>query len=319
MRKIVCILMLGTILFSCKKEDKLKVDVSNIAVDLKVARFDKDFYTATEQTLPKVKEKYPLLFPHNNDSVWVNKINNKDEQELFAEVQKQYEDISTKEQELELLFQHVKYYNENFTTPVVITMLTNIDYDNRVVYNGDFMLISLDCYLGKEHEFYNDYPMYVKQNNTSNHIIVDAANAIVRVQLPPNKERSFVNKMIYEGKKLYVLDMYLPNVSDREKIGYSPEKFDWAVNSEEEIWRYFIERDLLYSTDNKLNKRFLDVAPFSKFYLGEDNLSPGRIGAWVGWQIVRSYMRNNDVSLQELLRKKGDEIFKQSKYKPKRK
>ena len=198
-------------------------------------------------------------------------------------------------------------------------MLTNIDYDNRVVYNGDFMLISLDCYLGASHEFYNDYPQYVKQNNTEDHIIVDAANAIINVQLPPNTERSFINKMIYEGKKLYLLDRYLPNISDKEKIGYASEKFDWAVNSEEDIWKYFIERDLLYSTDSKLNKRFLDIAPFSKFYLGEDNLSPGRIGAWVGWQIVRSYMRNNDVSLQELLLKRGDEIFKKSKYKPKRK
>ncbi|WP_299677440.1 gliding motility lipoprotein GldB [uncultured Tenacibaculum sp.] len=319
MRKIICLFIVGFIILSCKKEEKFKVDVSKITVDSKLYRFDIDFYTATEKTLPKVKEKYPLLFPHNNDSVWVNKIQNKDEQELFTEVQKKYTDFTSQVQKLKSLFQHVKYYNTKFVAPVVITMLTNIDYDNRVVYNGDFMLISLDCYLGASHEFYNDYPQYVKQNNTEDHIIVDAANAIVNVQLPPNTERSFINKMIYEGKKLYLLDRYLPNILDKEKIGYASEKFDWAVNSEEDIWKYFIERDLLYSTDSKLNKRFLDIAPFSKFYLGEDNLSPGRIGAWVGWQIVRSYMRNNDVSLQELLSKRGDEIFKKSKYKPKRK
>ncbi|WP_442265240.1 gliding motility lipoprotein GldB [Tenacibaculum sp. ZS6-P6] len=319
MRKIICLFIVGFIILSCKKEEKFKVDVSKITVDSKLYRFDIDFYTATEKTLPKVKEKYPLLFPHNNDSVWVNKIQNKDEQELFTEVQKKYTDFTAQVQKLKSLFQYVTYYNKKFVAPVVITMLTNIDYDNRVVYNGDFMLISLDCYLGASHEFYNDYPQYVKQNNTEDHIIVDAANAIVNVQLPPNTERSFINKMIYEGKKLYLLDRYLPNISDKEKIGYASEKFDWAVNSEEDIWKYFIERDLLYSTDSKLNKRFLDIAPFSKFYLGEDNLSPGRIGAWVGWQIVRSYMRNNDVSLQELLSKRGDEIFKKSKYKPKRK
>ncbi|SNR17350.1 gliding motility lipoprotein GldB [Tenacibaculum jejuense] len=319
MRKIICLFIVGFIILSCKKEEKFKVDVSKITVDSKLYRFDIDFYTATEKTLSKVKEKYPLLFPHNNDSVWVNKIQNKDEQELFAEVQKKYADFTSQVQRLKSLFQHVTYYNKKFVAPVVITMLTNIDYDNRVVYNGDFMLISLDCYLGASHEFYNDYPQYVKQNNTEDHIIVDAANAIVNVQLPPNTERSFINKMIYEGKKLYLLDRYLPNISDKEKIGYASEKFDWAVNSEEDIWKYFIERDLLYSTDSKLNKRFLDIAPFSKFYLGEDNLSPGRIGAWVGWQIVRSYMQNNDVSLQELLSKRGDEIFKKSKYKPKRK
>ena len=75
---------------------------------------------------------------------------------------------------------------------------------------------------------------------------------------------------------------------------------------------------MLYSTDLSLNQRFLDVAPFSKFYLGEDNKSPGRIGVYIGWQIVRSYMRNNDVSLRELMKTKEDIIFQKSKYKPKR-
>ena len=35
---------------------------------------------------------------------------------------------------------------------------------------------------------------------------------------------------------------------------------------------------------------FFDASPFSKFYLEIDNQSPGRIGRWIGWQIVRSYM-----------------------------
>ena len=77
----------------------------------------------------------------------------------------------------------------------------------------------------------------------------------------------------------------------------------WAATNESQVWKYFIENKLLFSTDTKLNKRFLDVAPFSKFYRSEDNLSPGRIGAWIGWQIVRSYMKHNDVSLQKLVKK----------------
>jgi len=63
----------------------------------------------------------------------------------------------------------------------------------------------------------------------------------------------------------------------------------------------------------------LSPAPFSKFYLEIDNVSPGQVGAWIGWQIVRSYMKNNnDISINELLNKKAKEIFEQSKYKPKK-
>lgn len=318
MRKIISFLLLMVMVVSCKKENKLQVDVSNINVDLKLARFDVDFYNSTPQTLSKTKEIYPMFFPHNVDSVWINKIQNKDERELFDETQKKYPNLSFLEMELVDLFQHVKYYNKNFQEPVVISMLTNVDYENKVLFDSGLLLISLDCYLGGKHEFYSDFPDYVKQNNRKEHIIVDVANSIINKQMPPNNERSFINKMIYEGKKMYLLDAYLPQVSDVEKIGYDPVKYNWAVESEEDIWKYFIERELLYDTDLKLNKRFLDIAPFSKFYLGEDNLSPGRIGVWIGWQIVRSFMQNNDVSLPELLQTEEDIIFKKSKYKPKR-
>ena len=67
-----------------------------------------------------------------------------------------------------------------------------------------------------------------------------------------------------------------------------------------------------------MNKRFLEDAPFSKFYISEDKNSPGRIGQWIGMQIVRSFMANNDVSLSDLLIKNEEEIFKKSKYKPRK-
>ena len=75
---------------------------------------------------------------------------------------------------------------------------------------------------------------------------------------------------------------------------------------------------MLYSTDSKLANRFINPAPFSKFYLEIDNESPGRVGAWIGWQIVRSYMKNNEVSLKQLLVMDATEIFNNSKYKPKK-
>jgi gliding motility-associated lipoprotein GldB len=246
------------------------------------------------------------------------KINDTQEQELFAETQKAYKDFSSGENEIAALFKHVKYYNSRFKEPTIVTMLTNIDYDSRVIYADSLMLISLDVYLGENHEFYGDYPKYIKENNTKNHMIVDVANAIIDKQVYPSNKRDFVAKMIHEGKKMYLLDMYLPSISDREKIGYSQDKLNWATVNEEQIWMYLIDNKLLFSTDTKLNQRFLENAPFSKFYMAQDNLSPGKIGVWIGWQIVRSYMKQNDVSLQELLKIDESDLFNKSKYKPKK-
>ena len=99
---------------------------------------------------------------------------------------------------------------------------------------------------------------------------------------------------------------------------YSQEQFDWAEANEEPIWRYFIENELLYSTDNKLPNRFIADAPFSKFYLDIDNESPGRLGQYIGWQIVRAFAEKNNITLEQLLTLPAEQIFKKSNYKPRR-
>ena len=304
---------------SCQKEVENNIDTSIIKVEFMINRFEQDFYNHKGKNLEELKKKYPLLFPENTpDSIWIAKIKDKDEQELYKETQKLFPSFSNIEKELRSLFQYITYYNPMFKVPDIITGLSNIDYDYRVIYTKLLVFISLDVYLGNEHPFYSDFPSYIKQNNISERIVIDVANAIIDSQFSPLRNRSFLAKMIHEGKKLYLLDLYLPLKSDSIKIGYTKQKYDWAITNEEQIWKYFIENKLLYSTDTKLNKRFLEEAPFSKFYLSEDRNSPGRIGQWIGLQVVHSFMDNNDVSLSDLLVKAEEEIFKNSKYKPRK-
>ena len=318
MLKVLSLSVFIILLGSCQQASKNAIDLSDVDVNVKIERFDVDFYTATKDNFEQVKQTYPMLFPHHNDSIWFSKISNIDEQQLYIEAQKVFSNTEKLRSDLTSLFKHVKYYQPKFKSPKVITILTNIDYDNRVLLADSLLFISLDVYLGRNHPFYNEYPNYIKQNNTADHVIIDVANAIVEQQLPPIVYRRFIDKIIFEGKKMYLLDRYLPKTSDYLKIGYSKEKFDWAVNSEEDVWKYFIDRELLYDTSQKLNQRFIDIAPFSKFYLGEDNLSPGRMGVFMGWQIVRAFMANNDVSLQQLINTTEEDIFNKSKYKPKK-
>ena len=147
---------------------------------------------------------------------------------------------------------------------------------------------------------------------------MDVAKSISEKYLQEKNSRQFLDIILAEGKKLYMIDCYLPEVIDSQKIGYTQNELDWIRMNEPQIWKYFIENKLLYSTDTELYKRFVEDAPFSKFYIDIDKDSPGRVGVWLGWQIVRSYMNNNSVTLQQLLQTDGEEIFKKSKYKPKK-
>ena len=114
------------------------------------------------------------------------------------------------------------------------------------------------------------------------------------------------------------MNRFLPNKNQAEIMGYEAQQFQWAVDNELEVWKYFIDKSLLFDTDAELSERFINEAPFSKFYIANDKDSPGRVGVWFGWQIVQSYIKNNDVTIQEMLVAQNEIIFKKSKYKPRK-
>ena len=314
--KITSILtVLLFLIIGCTKKDKLAIDVSTIDVKTTIKRFDQEFYANPK--LSSLKEAYPYLFPTQTpDSIWVKKMKDKDELELFARTQKLYQGFTNEKEQLEDLFKHITYYYPKFQSPKVITVLTNVDYDSNVIYSDSLLFISLDLYLGKDSPIYSSVPKYISKNFRKEHIIIDVANAISKVQIQASNDRTFISRMIQKGKKMYLLDAYLPLVDDAEKIGYTQEQIDWSKANDVEVWKYFVQNKLLFSTDQKLSKRFIDNAPFSKFNQATDNETPGRIGEWFGWQIVKAYMQNNDVSLTDLLKTSNEDIFKKSKYKP---
>ena len=307
------------VLTACQREDKRASEIAKIPVNIEISRFDLEFDRATPDSLVVLKGKYPYLFPESTpDSVWIAKMRDTLQQQLADEVQKAFGNFDEVEKGINRLFQHIKYYYPKTTVPKVVTLISSVDYENRVVLTDSLLLIGLDNYLGKDHFFYKGLSNYIALGLDKQYLLSDVASAFAKKVNQYPRNRSFLSRMVYYGKELYVKDRLLPDISDAQKIGYTPEQMQWAEDNEEQMWRYFIERELLYSTDSKLDKRFLDPAPFSKFGLELDNESPPRLGRYMGWQIVRAYMEKNDVTLQQLLTLPADEIFKKSNYKPKR-
>lgn len=306
------------IIASCDKKSKVEKEVEKIPVRLKVERFDKLFFETPPEELAKLKKQFPFFFPAgNDDKVWLEKMQNPLWRELYTEVQKKYGNFEPVQKELETLFKHIKYNFPKAQTPRVITVISEMDYNNKVIYADSLLIISLELYLGKEHKFYQ-FPNYLKQNFEQKQIMPDVVSSFSVNKTAPLTDNNLLGKMIYFGKELYLKDLLLPEYSDADKMGYTPEQLKWCVENESYMWRYFLEKEMLYSDDSRLGNRFINPAPFSKFYLEIDNESPGRVGAWIGWQIVRSYVKNNEVPIEELLKMNAKEIFEKSKYKPKK-
>ena len=318
---IYSILVLFFCIFcSCDNTAKLDAEVAAIPVDIKIERFDKTFATVNTQNLSQIKEKYPFLFPGvYPDSIWIAKANDTLQHQLNEEVFKKFNDLSDFQIELEDLLKRIKYYFPQVTDPRVITVTSDVDYRNKIILSKDLLIIALDNYLGADHFFYQDLQQYVKEDLAEGQILPDIAKTYTKqlVELP--ETRTFLANVIYYGKELYLTDLFLPYKEDADKMGYTEQQLKWVEANEEEIWRYFVDKQLLYDTDANLSSRFLYPAPFSKFYLEEiDKEAPDRVGQYIGWKIVDAYMKNNNVSLQQLLKNDAETIFKKSRYKPKR-
>lgn len=305
-------------LLSCEKKNKIEKAVEEIPVEIKVDRFDKAFFETKPEDLSQLKQKYPYFFPAGtDDAIWIEKMQHPQWRELYGEVEKKYADFSTINQEIETLFKHIKFYFPKTKTPKVVTLISEMDYNTKTIYADSLVIVSLELYLGKNHKFYQ-FPEYIKQNFEPTQIVPDIASSFLQTKMVPDTDKSFLSQMIYLGKELYLKELLLPEYTDAARIGYTPEQIKWCAENEGYIWRYFIDKEMLYSVDAKLIPRFLSPAPFSKFYLEIDNESPGRVGAWLGWQIVRAYAENNKVDVKEILATDGLTIFNKSKYKPKK-
>ena len=318
MKKYFVSFLIIVVFISCDKKSKVEKSVEQIPLKLKVYRFDKAFFETSTNDLHNLKEEYPFFFPKGTpDKVWLNKMQNPQWRELYQAVEKKFTDFGKQTLEIEDLFKHIKYYFPKTVTPKVYTVIAEMDYNNKTIYANDKLIISLELYLGAKHKFY-EFPKYLEQNFEERQIMPDIVTSFSSGKIPSSGDKTLLAEMIYYGKQLYLKDELLPHYNDAEKIGYLPEQILWCQENESYIWRYFIEKELLYSTDSKLPNRFINLAPFSKFYLEIDNESPGRVGQWIGWQIVRSYMHNNEVSLQDMLKVSPKELFEKSKYKPKK-
>jgi gliding motility-associated lipoprotein GldB len=319
MKQFTFLFAFAILLVSCDKKSKTEKQIAEIPIAaIKVERFDKAFFEAPPSELPKLKSEYPEFFPEGTpDTVWINKMKHPLWRELYVEVQKKYSNFEPQKHEIENLYRHIKFYYPLEKTPTVITLINEMDYNSKAIYTNGLILISLELYLGKEHKFY-EFPDYIKQNFEPKQIMPDIVSSFAQRKILPPADKTLLSMMVYAGKELYLKDLLLPDYSDADKMGYKPEQIIFCQENESYMWRYFVQEKLLYSNDSKLGNRFINPAPFSKFYLEIDNDTPGRVGAWIGWQIVRSYMKNNEVTVQQLLQTDAVEIFNKSKYKPKK-
>ena len=181
----------------------------------------------------------------------------------------------------------------------------------------DIIGVGVDMYLGGDYKYYNQVVYdYQKTTMDKKFLAGDILNYYITQNIPfTSKQNRLLEHMLFRGKQIYLLEQLLPNSPKWEVIGYTKEQWDWCEKWEKEIWNKIMDKRDLFKTEPMVITSYLNDGPFTSEISQE---SPGRLGIWVGWRIIDSYMRHNEeVSLQELM-KDGDaqKILEKSFYKP---
>jgi hypothetical protein len=229
-------------------------------------------------------------------------------QELFADISKLQKSLNTG-------FSRLHYLYPEWEIPTVYLFVSG--FNSSVMYYENIMGVGVDMYLGSDYPYYNQVVYnYQKQTMRKECVVGDLLNMYIAYQIPYNsKYNRLLEHMIFRGKQMFLLSQLLPDEPVWEIIGYSKEQWNWCEKYEQAIWNRIMEKRDLFKTESMVRVSYLNNGPFTAEISQE---SPGRLGVWVGWQIVDSYMRNNEnVSIKQLI-DEGDaqKILEQSFYKP---
>jgi hypothetical protein len=130
-------------------------------------------------------------------------------------------------------------------------------------------------------------------------------------------EQRLLDLMLYNGKILYITDCLLPETPDSLKMGYTAAQMAGCNANEQEAWARLLDQKLLYSTDFQKIRKLINPSPNAPVLFQE---APGEVGNWLGWQIVKAWVkRNPNASMRDLLNfRDAQKFLEAAKYKPKR-
>jgi len=339
-KQIYLFFLISLLLSACGRSRK--IDVSNIPVNVKIERFDKEFDAMKTKPMALqaayLQKKYGAFYRHAvalmiqddnvniNDTAYFNLLRQvfagQPYNDLKHDVDSVYPNVDKPQEEITDAFRHIKYYFPQKKLPKVYAYFSG--FEAQTVLGDDYFAVGLDLFLGGDSRFYpaltKSYPHYLSRNFNAQNIAPRVVEGMAREDMFPENDtnKTLLSKMIYAGKIMYFMDQILPDVPDTTKIGYTGAQLKWCHDFESKIWAYFLDENLLYETDYPKIQKYLTEAPFTPG-LGEKNESAPKLAVWTGWQIVREYMdKHPEVTLPKLMANTdAQKILNESKYRPK--
>jgi hypothetical protein len=338
MKKIAFFLLLAASFSACKNNKNIP-DVSGVNVKLTVERFDQSFFSIDTNNIPaglqKVAQKHPAFYldfmqqilgvsgaDTNLNTLLVTKQFLQGYLPINDSLQLIYKNTNRIEKDLTKAFQFVRYYFPQYKNNNIIFFTGPFDAPG-IASTNEGLAIGLQQYAGKDFSVYQSapgqelFPLYISRRFSQEYMAANAMKAVVQ-DLFPDKSggKTLVEQMIEKGKQWYLLDKFLPTTADSLKTGYTQQQLNWCQENEGLIWTYIVKNEDLNSLNPAVIQTYIGEGPFTQGFSQE--LSPGNMGQWIGWQIIKKFeSKNPDLKPADIMKMDARKILEEAKYKPK--
>ena len=318
---LVCVFLLRILFFSDNQ------------AELTVNRFEQDLFSINEENVFKKSSKWGETFGSFNEFFskeilqtstmdeenYCNALlaftRNQDMREAYDSIVHLFSDFSEEETVLASAFARFSDHFPAYPVPEVTTFFGGFHY-GVITYDNNIG-IGLENFLGKNSKYYQYLgdPQYIRFQKQKRFICSNVMEAWFNEFFQRYiGGRDFLSQIIYKGKMMYFLDKMLPNMEMADKFRFTSQQMLWVEKNEYSIWEFFIEEDLLFSKRESEFRSFVHYAPFAK---GMPKGAPARVAYFIGYEMVKEYMSNNKIDIEELMYLTDSrEFLRKSKYKP---
>ncbi|MDR0231935.1 MAG: gliding motility protein GldB [Dysgonamonadaceae bacterium] len=234
---------------------------------------------------------------------------------LYGKQQEVFADVTPFEKELSTSFSLLLKEFSQLTLPQIYMHVSGLN--QNIIVTDSILSLSADKYLGSDFPLYQEFFYdYQRQRMRPEQVVPDYLLGFLYSELPfEGNENALLDRMLYEGKIHYILSQILTERDAWETFGYTKEQYEWCVKSEDRIWKTILQQKQLYTTDYMITSQFINDAPYTAPLTDS---SPGRVGVWVGYRIVSSFMKNHPkITFSELIEMTNYQDFlKEARYKP---
>lgn len=302
-------------------DSRWDVDTSAVDSDLIFHRLDRDIfsedYQSQKEKMNTIAEKYGNFAQiYTTDIMQAGPVDNPMTAELlnrfssdpnWRELQNQidntFPNLNAEEEALESAFKRYAVFFKADTLPQLVAY--NSGFNIGIYPTPQWLGVGLEWYAGSDYPLIKRlppdlFPQYKRNKFKPKYLVPNALKGWLLVRFQEEMgEENLLGRMVFSGKILFLTSVLMEAKSDARLLNYTDKQYQWCTDESYSIWKHLVESDLLFTSDVMEINKWMNDGPFTP---GMPPESPGGVGNWIGFEMVKAYMEENEnASLSELM------------------